>query len=483
MSGPQSRRLAREPSVRFRPLATGSISIERVFNDIDKVLDRIAADDRRVREDQGRLLKHRIERTDVVIVGAGFTGLSAAHEFNKGGVDFVLLEARDRVGGRVEAARNGLGERIDSGGQFLCEDMPELMALVKARGKTLVETHVEGDFVTQPRMSKKEAERTYLASMAIRDRMNAIAPDDPDIAGLTVAAWLDRQNDPGEAKAAFRSMIEGLWCQAMEKLPLWHLIDNDRRITNEVAELQYFVRETMHSLADDLARDLGDRLRLNAPVSTMEWGPGRVRLILAAGSIQVRAALVAVPPMMASKLEFVPSLPAALERALGVWQSGAVIKMLVRYPAAFWRAKGLSGMLMWRDPPALFACDVSRDDGHAALVVFVGGPLALRWRELGDAALRAEVAARLEEALGTEAAGFTDLSYRDWTGDRWSGGGYSDLIVDATATNAEQTILAGAPPVYFASSELSPSFPGYVEGAIIAGRIAARKIITDLYPQ
>ncbi|MES0157039.1 hypothetical protein NKJ81_26170 [Mesorhizobium sp. M0018] len=58
-------------------------------------------------------------------------------------------------------------------------------------------------------MSEKEAERTYLASMAIRERMNAIAPNDPAIAGLTVAAWLDRQNHPDDAKAAFRSMIEG----------------------------------------------------------------------------------------------------------------------------------------------------------------------------------------------------------------------------------------------------------------------------------
>ncbi|TKB30437.1 MAG: flavin monoamine oxidase family protein, partial [Mesorhizobium sp.] len=69
------------------------------------------------------------------------------------------------------------------------------------------------------------------------------------------------------------------------------------------------------------------------------------------------------------------------------------------------------------------------------------------------------------------------LSYRDWTGDRWSGGGYSDLIVDATATDAERIIRAGASPIHFASSELSPSFPGYVEGAIVAGRIAALEII------
>jgi monoamine oxidase len=90
------------------------------------------------------------------------------------------------------------------------------------------------------------------------------------------------------------------------------------------------------------------------------------------------------------------------------------------------------------------------------------------------------VTARLQQALGPDAAEFLDFSIRDWTGDRWSGGAYSDLIVDVTARDAERTLLAGAPPVHFASSELSPSFPGYIEGAIVAGRIAAGKIVSEL---
>ncbi|RWM06079.1 MAG: flavin monoamine oxidase family protein [Mesorhizobium sp.] len=421
-------------------------------------------------------MSSKTERTDVIVVGAGFTGLSAALELKRAGVDFLVLEARDRVGGRVEAMRNGLGELIDSGGQFLCEDMPELMALAKARGKTFVETYVDGEFITHPSMSVEEAERTYRIAMAIRERMNGIEPDDPSITGLTVATWLERQKDTADAKAAFRSMIEGLWCLALDKVPLWHLIDNDRRITNEVFELQYFLRETMQSLADDLAGDLGDRLRLNEAVTRIEHGSDGVRATTAGDIIEARAMLVALPPATASKVDFAPALPPALAKALGVWESGAVIKILVRYARPFWRERNLRGMVMWRDQPGLFACDASKDLDHAALIVFIGGPLALRWHELDQTALRAEVTARLVKALGPEAADIVDFSSRDWTHDRWSGGAYSDLIIDATARNAERTILAGAPPVYFSASELSPSFPGYVEGAIVAGRIAARKI-------
>jgi monoamine oxidase len=98
-----------------------------------------------------------------------------------------VLAARDRVGGRVEAALNGLGETVDTGGQFICEDMPEVMALARQYGKTLVTSNFDGDYVAQPAMSRRDAERAYDGSAALRERMNRIAPDDPGIAGLTVA--------------------------------------------------------------------------------------------------------------------------------------------------------------------------------------------------------------------------------------------------------------------------------------------------------
>ena len=69
---------------------------------------------------------------------------------------------------------------------------------------------------------------------------------------------------------------------------------------------------------------------------------------------------------------------------------------------------------------------------------------------------------------------------RDWTDDAWSGGAYSDLVMDLSAYDTEDVLRAGDGPIQFASSELSPSFPGYVEGAIIAGRLAASKLLAAL---
>ncbi len=417
---------------------------------------------------------------DVVVVGAGFSGLSAALALVEAGLDVVVLEARDRVGGRVESRRSADGSRFDTGGQFFCEDMPELMALVRRLNGRVITTPSEGAFLLQPPLSSREAERAYAGSSAIRDRMNAIDPDDPAIAGLTVGEWLFTQADTKVAKGGFQSLVEGLWCRPMEEIPLWYLIDNDRRITNEQSELHYFLGDTLHGLAEALAAGLGERLILDAPVTRISRNPAGVEIDSGKGRFSARQLIVAVPPVMASRIGYEPPLPPALQASFGAWRSGTVIKIRIRYARRFWRDAGLSGMVMWRDLHGLFVCDVSPPDGGAALVVFVGGPLAVAWGHDGEAGLREAVMQHLVRALGEAAADPLEFAVRDWSDDPWSGGGYSDVITDMNAKDAEAMIRAGEPPVHFASSELSPSFPGYVEGAIIAGRRAAETVIEIL---
>ncbi|HEV2506356.1 MAG TPA: FAD-dependent oxidoreductase [Mesorhizobium sp.] len=414
---------------------------------------------------------------DVIVVGAGFAGLSAALALADDGLDVLVLEARGRVGGRVEARADSLGERHDSGGQFLCEDMPEVMALAKHHGKTLVTTPIDGAFTLQPEMSEEDSRALWDANVAIRDRMNAIDPADPAVRDLSVWDWLQRQPDDVDAKSAFCSTVEGLWCQPIDAVPAWYLIDNDRRITNEVSELQYFLAETMLALAEDLAADLGDRVRLSVPVQEIRHDEDGVTLMTVEGPFRASRVVVAAPPVVANRIVFSPPLPATLATALGAWRSGSVIKMRLRYARAFWRDQGRNGMVLWRDIHGLFVCDTSTDDAHPALVVFIGGPLALRLRALGDAALRAEVLARIAAALGPQILEPLDVAMRDWVDDRWSGGGYSDIVADFSAYDAEALLRAGTAPIHFASSELSLSFPGYVEGAIISGRAAAETVL------
>ncbi|MEQ1952177.1 flavin monoamine oxidase family protein [Mesorhizobium yinganensis] len=419
----------------------------------------------------------RTVRSQVIVVGAGFTGLSAAHRLKQAGIDFIVLEARDRVGGRVEAAENSLGERIDMGGQYFCDDMPEISALVQVYGKTLANGLFAGRSLIQPETIVGTVDDLYRRSARIRDRANELDPDDPSIADLSVRAWADEQPDAYDAQWAFLGTIEGLWCQPTDLLPLWYLISNDRRITNEVPELQYFLRETMHSLAEDLGSALGSRLRLGEVARNIRHAPGKVSVRTDAGLYEAAHVILAVPPVMARRLTFEPPLPVEVCQATSAWRSGKVIKALVRYENPFWRDKGFSGSVFFLDPLGLYACDASRDEDHAAIVVFAGGSLAEKWRRAGSEATRTAILDRLAAALGPQAAAPLDFTMRDWTDDAWSGGGYSDTIMDFSAKDAEAIMRRGLPGVTFASSELSPSYPGYIEGAIVAGRAAAGNLL------
>ncbi|WP_413988166.1 flavin monoamine oxidase family protein [Labrys okinawensis] len=419
-----------------------------------------------------------MQRTEVVIVGAGFTGLAAASEFKAAGIDFRLLEARDRVGGRVEGARNGLGERVDLGGQFFCEDMPGVMALAQQYGKTLVTTPFEGDSLLQPASRNgHDIEEAFARAAALRQRMRAIDPADPAIAGLTASAWAERQETTPEARHMFLSMVEGLWCKPAEAIPFWYVASNDQRITNKVSELQYFAGETLHSLAEDMARSLGSGVETSQPVERIVRDSDGVTVEGRSRTYQARHAILAVPPVMVRKIAFEPGLPPSLREALAAWESGTVVKSFLRYPSAFWRRKGLSGSVLWLDRRGLYVCDASPDEDHAMLVAFAGGPIATLWMANGEAMLRRQLLSRLVPALGPEAAEPLDFICRDWSGDRWSGGGYSDDIMDMAARDAEDVLRRGLAEVSFASSELSPSFPSYVEGAITIGRLQARAVI------
>lgn len=419
---------------------------------------------------------------DVIVIGAGFTGLSAANALRDAGLDVLVLEARDRVGGRVESKLLMDGSRVDTGGQFLCEDMPEIMGLARTYRKSLVRAYAEGETVFEPPMPAADGLAIIDQVQALRDHMRTVDLTDPSVANLTVSEWVGQQAASDVAKRGFLALVDGLWCRSPDEIAFRYLASSDRRITNSQSELEFFLAETMHSLAEDFARPLGDRLRLSSAVSRIHFSETGVEVQAGGTWLAAKRAIVALPPVMARQLDFVPALPERLSRALSAWASGAVIKALVRYRHPFWRERSLSGTVMWRDPQGLYACDVSRGEDQAMLVVFIGGPLAMQWHCRSGEAIRAFVIERLASAFGPAAEAPVDVVLRDWTDDDWSGGAYSDTIVDVTVDpdQAEAEVLKGLPTIRFACSEVSPSFPGYIEGAIVAGKQAAGDVLRDL---
>ena len=417
---------------------------------------------------------------DVIVVGAGFTGLTAASELAAAGLDVLLIEARDHVGGKVEALVLPGGTRIDTGGQFFCRDMGALTALIAAQGRKPVMTHYDGETVYRPPISQEQGYERWRGVDALRDRMIATCPHDPDLAGLTVADWVARQEDvSADVRKSFLRLIKGLWCRSPDEVSFLWLASNDRRITNTYSEMEMFLPETVHAVAETMAEKLADRLKLNSPVTRIEYSQTGVTVTAGDERFFARRLLLAMPPVMIRKLEFAPALPDQLVNALDAWSPGLSIKVQVTYDRPFWHDRGLSGAVMWHEPQGLYACDASRGD-YAGLVIFIGGPEAEQWHRLPQQALIDFVRGQLVEAFGPEGGTALDIHIRDWVNDPWSDGAYSDVVTRLDAGDTEDVLRRGLGSVRFASSELALSYPGYIEGAIIAGRRAAEDIANDL---
>ncbi|AYD02135.1 FAD-dependent oxidoreductase [Neorhizobium sp. NCHU2750] len=417
---------------------------------------------------------------DVIVVGAGFTGLAASRALIEAGCDVITVEARHRVGGRVESDFLPDGTRVDTGGQFLCRDMVNLVEVAHRHGARIVRSSTEGEQSYRPAIPPEAGEAIWDGVEQLREKMLALDMSDPSLARLTVGQWIDRQTDIApEITGSFRRLVKGLWCRAPEDVSLAYLVSNDRRITNVYPELEMFLGDTMHALAEALAAPLGDRLRLSAPATSITMMDDSIEVDINGQAITARQVILAVPPVMARRIEISPALPAPLQKALAAWEPGCAIKLLIGYERPFWRDRGLSGSVIWSDPQGMYAFDTSHD-AYCGIVVFLGGPLASEWHRKPQADLVAFVIGELTAALGDDAAHPTSTCMRDWVNDAWSDGAYSDVITDLDAADAEDVLLEGLPRLHFACSELSPSFPGYVEGAIVAGREAAKSVLAAL---
>lgn len=421
-----------------------------------------------------------LARQDVIVIGAGFSGLVAATELMRAGRDVVLLEARDRVGGRVESVRLSDGARIDSGGQFLCRDMTELVGLARAHGRQVIMAHADGNEVFQPPIPPRRGYEIWAGVEELRERIIGLDPADPALAALTVGQWVARQTnlDPDVA-AAFLRLIEGLWCRPPDEIAFAWLASNDARNTSEHSEMESFLAGTMHALAEDIAAGLGTRLRLSSPVTRIGYGEGGATVHTGARRYEAARVILCVPPVIAGRIAYDPPPPPSVRKALAAWGTGDVVKLFIRYEVPFWRARGLAGTVIWSEPHGLYACDAGHGD-LSGLSMFIGGRLARFWHGRHEAELRTFVRERLVEALGEEAGSILEISIRDWADDPWSGGAYSDVVVDPQAGDAETPLRHGFGPIRFASSELSPRYPGYIEGAVIMGRLAAREAIEAL---
>jgi len=444
---------------------------------------------------------------DVVIVGAGATGLTVATDLEKAGYRTVVVEARDRVGGRLRT-ETVEGAVLELGGQWVSPDQEALIATLAELGLTTFErfregesvyvdaagaaTRFTGDIFPTSAATQAEIERLIAQLTALTAEVDPAAPWNHPRAGeldtQSFAAWLEQNTADAEARANVGLFV----AEAMLTKPTYafsvlqallmaasaggfdHLVDADfildRRVVGGLQQVPLL-----------LAQRLGDRVCLGQPARRIEWGDGGVVVTTDDLTVRARRAVVAVPPNLYGRIEYDPPLPAARQQAHQHISLGLVIKVHAVYPTPFWRDAGLSGTAF---SPFQTAHEAYDNTGHGestgTLVAFVAGETADAMLALPADRRKAAILDSLAAYYGDQARRPTVYFESDWVSEEWTGGAYAASFDLGGLTRYGATLRTPVGPIRFASSDLAAEGYQHVDGAIRIGHEVAAELAESL---
>jgi monoamine oxidase len=322
----------------------------------------------------------RTNEADVVVIGAGLAGLTAARELVAAGLSVAVLEARDRVGGRLLNHDLGDGQVTEIGGQFVGPTQDHILALAKDVGVAAYRATVPGESVyVHGGTARRFSGSTPPDPLALPDMGIALAriakavgkvdpkapwqaPDARALDGMTYETWLRKAEITGAAvdlvNIFLNSAYGGEARDASALFSLWYVStfgDETHPGTMERgtgteggAQESRFVGGSQ-LVAQRLAVELDGRVRLSAPVRRISQDSTGVTVVSDAGDWRARRVIVAVPPLLASRIVWDPLLPPQQDQLFQRLPFGTLMKCVAVYDKPFWRAEGLSGMGLLRD--------------------------------------------------------------------------------------------------------------------------------------
>ncbi|KAA9089872.1 flavin monoamine oxidase family protein [Microbacterium radiodurans] len=441
---------------------------------------------------------------DVAIVGAGAAGLTAANDLKRAGLSVVVLEARDRVGGRLWTDSID-GAMLELGGQWVSPDQQALIDTLADLGLDTYSRYRQGDSVYvgpdgEARRFTGEmfpvAPETEAVIDEITERLDAmVAEIDPDRPWahekaeewdrISWDAWLRAQTDDDEAvrNLAFAtgsamltkpthtfSLLQSL-LMAASAGSYSHLVDADFILDKRVVG-------GLQQVPLRLAERLGEDVLLDQPVRAIDYSDDGAVVRTDTVTVRARHVVLAVAPVLYNRISFAPPLPRLKHQMHQHFSMGFVIKVHAVYDRPFWREQGLSGTAFSPYELCHEAYDnTNHADERGTLVGFVSDRTADDLFRLSADDRRERILESLSHYYGPEAKQPVVYYESDWGSEEWTRGAYAASfdLGGLSRYGAEQLELV--PPIHVACSDLAG--PGYqhVDGAIRMGHRAAERIL------
>ncbi len=447
------------------------------------------------------------ERTeaDVCVVGAGFAGLTAALRLHQAGKSVIVLEARDRVGGRVWTQDLPGGSPVDRGGAWLAPRHDAAFGLAREFGISTYKTWVKGSHLLVaggrirrytgliPKISPLAVVTIALAQARLDRTSKKVPLDAPWTAkraeewdARTVAEWLEHSGVRSTAgRDLFEMAVRGLFTGDLSETSFLHLLFLVRAhgSINTLFSITGGSQENMvdggaGSIAQRLADALGGDVRLRAPVRRITQLDDHVVVAADGVSVTTRHAVVAVPPVLALDIVFDPTLPEDRRALYSSAVAGPETKTLVVYDEPFWRSDGFSGQSAEPNSVSEVTLDASPSTGSPGVIAsFTFGPVAERVGAMADDERRKAVIDALAARFGPRAASPIDVIETPWWTEEWTRGCSMAHFPPGILSRYGHLLREPLGRLHWAGTETSTTSHGAIDGAILSGERAATEIM------
>jgi len=440
-----------------------------------------------------------MKEADVVIVGAGFAGLSAAWELTKRKVNIAVIEAMDRVGGRVHSFQTKDGVTVDLGAQWVGPYQKRMQCLAKEFGLSLVSTYTEGKttYNLEGAIQRIEGGNPPLSSEGLFDlsqfksKMESLVKELPqqeiwksplakEIDTYTLDAWIQSNLFTKEGRDFFRLFAEVMCVEPYEPSALdflWCLKTSGGFQQVVTAEEEWF-SEGAQTLALKMADAMKENIYVSTPVKKIEYSKNGALVFSEKQAWKTKKVIVAVPPNISDRIEYNPPLPAGRDVMTQKIGQSSVIKMVLVYEKPFWRKEGLNGLAQCDRGLVRSVADSSPNDGtKGVLTVLSGGRYARELAALDKQYRQQIVLKELSSLFGPKAKQPIQFYEKDWMEEPWIRGGYAAHFPPGVITGFGEWLRRPIGPIHWASTETADEWKFYMEGAVQSGERAAKEVL------
>lgn len=437
---------------------------------------------------------------DVVVVGAGFAGLATARRLTRLSRNVVVLEGRDRVGGR-SLTTTIAGVPVDLGGTFVGPTQDEVLELAAELGCELVPTHNHGTNLirwrgrvrsyrsTIPRLSMIELLDVSRIQWRFERLSRQVALADPWASPIahrldeqSLESWLRSVHAGASTRDLMAIMARVTWGAEPEDVSMLHAVRYVKAAgglgpmldVDGGAQQDRFPGGTQQ-MALKIAEELGDAVSRGAIVRLIErLADGGVVVHTDAEAITARAVVVAIPPQHRGAITFEPPLPPEYAQLAQCWPQGNLSKAYAAYDTPFWRADGRSGEALSDDGPVFITFDVSpSDDGPGILLGFTD---ARTFDALPADERRQRALACFASLFGDPALAPIDYVDHCWGTEEFAPGGPTAAVPIGSWTSYGRWLRRPVDGIFWAGTETADEWTGFLDGAIRSGKRAVSEV-------